>query len=259
MWLAYQVSLDYQLQTGKEKVKKELWKWQRKTRKLFLLDHCSSCRFKSCVDSFKVIYLTPRCEFVIKIPRGDTELEEDEEEMAASQVNVLSRVWGCVCSSSWNTWSEHLQTFNSLLSFLPRVFVANGLFFPVFVVLEKTGSLDCFFLMSQSLLSNVCILAFYRAWWILNIIPAVSMLNILPLRNTNTGRCWYKGFPVEYCSVLDPREVGEMPWWVYIWMHLQVFRTGAKGNALGNRVDSVVQILFKNKKCSWDYPVPLCQ
>ena len=185
MWLAYQVSLDYRLQTGKEKVKKELWKRQRETRKLFLLDHCSSCRFKNCVDSFKVIYLRPRCEFVIKIPRGDAELEEKEKEMAASQVYVLSWVWGCVCFSSWNAWSEHLQTFNSLLSFLPRLLVANGLFFPVFVVLEKTGTLDCFFLMSQSLLSNVCILAFYRAWWILNLIPAVSMLNTFPLWKTN--------------------------------------------------------------------------
>ena len=65
---------------------------------IFFLDHCSSCRFKSCVDDFKVIYLTPRCEFVIKkkIPRGDAELEEEEEEMAASQVYVLSWVWGCV-------------------------------------------------------------------------------------------------------------------------------------------------------------------
>ena len=51
---------------------------------------------------------------------------------------------------------------------------------------------------------------------------------------------------------VDPREVGEMPWWVYIWMQLQVFRTGAKVNAFGNRMDSVVQIffqnIFKNKK-----------
>ena len=130
MCLAYLVSLDYPLQTRKKKVKKELWKWQRETRKLFLLYHCNSCRFKSCVDAFKVIYLTPRCEFVIKIPRGDAELEEEEEEMAASQVNVLPRVWGGVCFSSWNTWSEHLQTFNSLLLiFLPRVFVANCLLF----------------------------------------------------------------------------------------------------------------------------------
>ena len=133
MWLTYQVGLDYPLQTRREKVKKEQWKRQRETRKLFFLDHCSSCRFKSCVDAFKVIYLTPRCEFVIKIPRGDAELEEEEEEMAASQVYVLSRVWGCVCFSSWNAWSEHLQTFNSLLLiFLPRVFVANCLFFSSF-------------------------------------------------------------------------------------------------------------------------------
>ena len=34
------------------------------------------------------------------IPRDDAEQEEDEEEMAASQVNILSRVWGCVCFSS---------------------------------------------------------------------------------------------------------------------------------------------------------------
>ena len=32
------------------------------------------------------------------VPRQDAEHEE-EEEIAASQVNVLSRVWGCVCFS----------------------------------------------------------------------------------------------------------------------------------------------------------------
>ena len=43
------------------------------------------------MDDFKVIYLTPRCDFVIKkkIPRGDAELEEEEEEMAASQGRLM--------------------------------------------------------------------------------------------------------------------------------------------------------------------------
>ena len=35
--------------------------------------------------------------------------------MAASQVNVLSRVWGCVCFSSCKGWTEKLQTFTSLI------------------------------------------------------------------------------------------------------------------------------------------------
>ena len=34
------------------------------------------------------------------IPTEDAEQVEEEEEMAASQVIVLSRVWGCVCFSS---------------------------------------------------------------------------------------------------------------------------------------------------------------
>jgi len=58
------------------------------------------------------------------IPTEDTEQEEEEEEMAASQVIVLSWVWGCVCFSSWNAWTENLQTFSSLLLiFLPGVLV----------------------------------------------------------------------------------------------------------------------------------------
>ena len=63
------------------------------------------------------------------IPREDAEEEKEEEEMAASQVNVLSRVWGCVCFSSWNAWTENPQTFSSLiLIVLPGVFVINTLF-----------------------------------------------------------------------------------------------------------------------------------
>ena len=62
------------------------------------------------------------------IPTEDAEQEEDEEEMAASQVIVLSRVWGCVYFS-WNACMENLQTFSSLLlSFLPEVFIITFLF-----------------------------------------------------------------------------------------------------------------------------------
>jgi len=164
------------------------------------------------------------------IPRGDTELEEEEEEMAASQVNVLSQVWGCVCFFSWNAWTENLHNFNSLLLiFLPKVFV-----FPVFLVVKKTGSF------------SLCPRArypMYVSWhgefstWISQFQCWTYSLCERPtqggigIRDSqwNVVLCW------------DSRKVGEMPWWVYIWMQLQVFKTGAKGNALGNRMNSVVQ------------------
>ena len=71
-----------------------------------------------------------------------TEQGEEEAEMTASRVHVLSQVWGCVCFSSWNSWTENLQTFTSLLLiFLPGAFVIS-LFFPFFLIVVKTGSLD---------------------------------------------------------------------------------------------------------------------
>ena len=57
----------------------------------------------------------------------------------------------------------NLQTFSSLLLiFLPGEIVINFLFFP-FLIIVRTGSLDHFSLVSQNLVSLVCILAFYRA------------------------------------------------------------------------------------------------
>ena len=35
------------------------------------------------------------------VPRQDAE-QEEEDEMTASQVNILSQAWGCVCFSSGN-------------------------------------------------------------------------------------------------------------------------------------------------------------
>ena len=57
----------------------------------------------------------------------------------------------------------NLQTFHSLLLiFLPGELVINFLFFP-FLSIVRTGSLDHFSLVSQNLVSLVCILAFYKA------------------------------------------------------------------------------------------------
>ena len=57
----------------------------------------------------------------------------------------------------------NLQTFSSLLLiFLPGEIVINFLFFP-FLIIVRTGSLDHFSLVSQNLVSLVCILAFYKA------------------------------------------------------------------------------------------------
>ena len=98
------------------------------------------------------------------IPREDAEQEEEEEEMAASQVRVLSQIWGCVCFSSGNAWTTNLQTFSSLLlTFLPGCLLSTSLFFPFLLIIVKPGSLEHFSLVSQNLVSLVCILAFYGA------------------------------------------------------------------------------------------------
>ena len=133
MWLAYQVSLDCPLQIRNTESQQRAQKWVRKTRKPFLLFHCSSCRLNGCMDVFEGIFSTCRCEFETSYPPEDAVQEEEEEEMATSQVIVLSRVWGCVCFSSWHAWTENLQNFSSLLlSFLPGVLVITFLFFTGF-------------------------------------------------------------------------------------------------------------------------------
>ena len=152
------------------------------------------------------------------IPREDAEQEEEEEEMAASQVGVLSWVWSCVCFSSWNAWTENLQTFSSLLLiFLLRMLVIT-LFFLFFFLIVKTSSSRCISLMSQSLFSIVCIPVIehdeFSAWnsdfqcWI----------HSLCERWTRGGTgIWDSHWDVVQCW--DLREVGEMPWWIYMWMH----------------------------------------
>ena len=77
---------------------------------------------------------------------------------------------GLCLLSSWNAWTENLPTFSSLLLiFLPGVFVIHLLFFPFLLIIVKTGSLAHLSLVSQILFSIVCILAFYRTWWIPNL------------------------------------------------------------------------------------------
>ena len=61
----------------------------------------------------KVFSQDAEVSLLCNIPREDVEQEEEEEEMAASQVRVLSQVWGCVCFSSSNAWTE--RTYKPLI------------------------------------------------------------------------------------------------------------------------------------------------
>ena len=64
------------------------------------------------MDAYKGIFSTCMRVWDIKsIPKEDVDQEEEEEEMAASQVKVLSLVGACVCFSSWKGWAEKLHTF----------------------------------------------------------------------------------------------------------------------------------------------------
>ena len=154
------------------------------------------------------------------IPTEDAEQEEEEEEMAASQVIVLSRVWGCVCFSSWNAWTENLQTFSSLLLiFLPGVlviilFCAPPPFFNSENQLFQVSSPSCSRAISPLFVSWLSIEHDEFSTW------------------NSDFQCWIHSFcerstrgctgtrdshwDVVRCR--DLREVGEMPWWIYMWM-----------------------------------------
>ena len=138
-----------------------------------------------------------------------TEQGEEEAEMAASRVHVLSQVWGCVCFSSWNSWTKNLQTFTSLLLiFLPGAFVIN-LFFPFFLIVVKSGSFDYISLsprvFSASSVSRLSMEYDRFSTWIND----SRLVKTFPLCEINPGR---HRFWESYCDVLqswDLREVGE--------------------------------------------------
>ena len=138
-----------------------------------------------------------------------TEQGEEEAEMTASRVHVLSQVWGCVCFSSWNSWTENLQTFTSLLLiFLPGAFVIN-LFFPFFLIVVKSGSFDYISLsprvFSASSVSRLSMEYDRFSTWIND----SRLVKTFPLCEINPGR---HRFWESYCDVLqswDLREVGE--------------------------------------------------
>ena len=81
--------------------------------------------------------------------------------------------------------NENLQAFGFLLLvFLPRHLII--LFFPFLIIKVKTSPLD-YFLVSQSLCSIVCILAFYGAWWILNVNQRLSTVETIFLWEISLG------------------------------------------------------------------------
>ena len=141
-----------------------------------------------------------RCVCCITFPREDAE----EEEMAASQVHVLSCVWGCVCFSSWNAWTENLQTFNSLLVFFFEggvgaglgLFVFDYLLFPTIV--KTSSSPWCPRAFSSLSVSQLSIENEFSEWisdefskWISDF----QLMNIFPLWEINMERHWYPRFP----------------------------------------------------------------
>ena len=109
---------------------------------------------------------------------------------------------GLCLLSSWNAWTENLPTFSSLLLiFLSGVFVIHFLFFP-FLIIVKTGSLDHLSLVSQILFSIVCILAFYRTWWIPNLNEWLSAGEHIPFVRDQHGEALVSEIPTEmWCSV----------------------------------------------------------
>ena len=103
---------------------------------------------------------------------------------------------GLCLLSSWNAWTENLPTFSSLLLiFLSGVFVIHFLFFP-FLIIVKTGSLDHLSLVSQILFSIVCILAFYRTWWIPNLNEWLSAGEHIPFVRDQHGEALVSEIPI---------------------------------------------------------------
>ena len=104
----------------------------------------------------------------------------EEEEMAASEVNILSWVWGCLCFSSWNAQKENLQAFSSLLLIcIPGAFVIISVFsissynnkdLPFTLLCVPEHFLRC--------LHPRCLLHFYGAWWILNLNQQFQLLTL---------------------------------------------------------------------------------
>ena len=103
---------------------------------------------------------------------------------------------GLCLLSSWNAWTENLPAFSSLLLiFLPGVFVIHFLFFPFLLIIVKTGSLDHLSLVSQILFSIVCILAFYRTWWIPNLNEWLSAGEHIPFVRDQHGEALVSEIP----------------------------------------------------------------
>ena len=87
------------------------------------------CTLKTCVDALRGIFSKlKKCVCSVTSPEK-TEQEGEEEELAASQVNVLSWVSGCVCFSSWNAQMSICKSF-SAPNFSSQSFVTI-LFFPI--------------------------------------------------------------------------------------------------------------------------------
>ena len=104
---------------------------------------------------------------------------------------------GLCLLSSWNAWTENLPAFSSLLLlFLPGVFVIHFLFFPFLLIIVKTGSLAHLSLVSQILFSIVCILAFYRTWWIPNLNEWLSAGEHIPFVRDQHGEALVSEIPI---------------------------------------------------------------
>ena len=194
MWLAYQVSLDYPLQEHR-KPEKSSEKGER-NEKTFSSCSLQQLQVKELCCCIWRYFLNMSLQH--NIPREDAEEEKEEEEMAASQVNVLSWVWGCVCFSSWNAWTENPQT---LVLWFWLFYLGCLLSTPYFLSFNSEASLLRLFLPYVPEPFLHCLYPSFLES-VMHSLRDFQLVNIFPWWEIYSERHWYQRFPLGCSSVL---------------------------------------------------------